>query len=150
LCWHNVNKKSFPLPIIGGRSKDRHCFRDKERPVRKGYPPYRIRAIVYTLIETGMRRATVRNIDLADVDFEKRLVNVEEKGGRTHGYKISRKGISAIEDYVAQERAADFMKWKSPAMFLSPATCAHGGGRLNPRVINTVWNEVCNLAGVRG
>ena len=57
-----------------------------------------------------MRKAAVRNIDLADVDFEKRLVNVEEKGSRTHGYKISREGISAIKDYVAKERAANFKK----------------------------------------
>jgi integrase len=35
-------------------------------------------------------------------------------------------------------------------LFLSPATNAHGGGRLNPRVINTVFNEVCSLAGVEG
>jgi site-specific recombinase XerD len=97
-----------------------------------------------------MRRAAVRNIDLADVDFERRLVSVEEKGGRTHGYKISREGISAIEDYVAKERAADFKKWKSPALFLSPITNAHGDGRLNTRVINTVFNEVCSLAGVEG
>jgi len=39
---------------------------------------------------------------------------------------------------VAKERAADYKKWKSPALFLSPATNAHGNGRLNPRVINTV------------
>ena len=138
------------LPIVGGRSKDRHRFRNKQRPMRKGYRPYRNRAIVYTLIETGMRRAAVRNIDLADVEFEKRLINVEEKGGRTHGYKISREGISAIEDYVAKERVPDFKKWKSPSLFLSPATNAHGDGRLNPRVINTVFNEVCSLAGVEG
>jgi integrase len=60
--------------------------------VRKGYRPFRNRAIVYTLIETGMRRAAVRNIDLEDVDFERRLINVEKKGGRTHGYKISGRG----------------------------------------------------------
>jgi integrase len=135
------------LPVIGGRSKDRSRYRGKERPMRKGYRPYRNRAIVYTLIETGMRRAAIRNIDLADVDFERRLVSVEEKGGRTHGYKNSREGISAIEDYVAKERTADFKKWKSPALFLSPATNTHGDGRLNSRVINTVWNEVCELAG---
>ena len=40
-------------------------------------------------------------------------------------FKISREGISAIEDYVAKERAADFKKWKSLALFLSPATNAH-------------------------
>jgi len=95
-----------------------------------------------------MRQAAVRSIDLADVDFEKRLISVEEKGGRTHGYKISREGISAIEDYVADERAADFAKWQSPALLLSPGTNTHGDGRLNSRVINTVFNAVCSLAGV--
>ncbi len=49
-----------------------------------------------------------------------------------------------------EERAADFKKWKSPALFLSPITNAHGDGRLNPRVINTVFNEVCSLTGVKG
>ncbi len=138
------------LPIVGGRSKDRHRFRDKQRLVRKNYRAFRNRAIVYALIETGIRRAAIRNIDLDDVDFEKRLINVEEKGGRTHGYKISREGIAAIEDYVTQERTADFKKWQSPALVLSAATTAHDAGRLNPRVINTVWNEVCELGGVGG
>ena len=43
-----------------------------------------------------------------------------------------------------------FKKWKSPALFLSPATNAHGDGRLNPRLINTAFNEVCSLVGVEG
>jgi integrase len=38
----------------------------------------------------------------------------------------------------------------SSALFLSPATNPHGNGRLNPKVINTAWNEVCRLAGVEG
>jgi len=138
------------LPTLGGRSKDRNRFRDKDRPMRKGYRPFCNRAIVYALIETGMRRAAVRNIDPANVDFERRLVSVEEKGGRAHGYKLLREGIAAIEDYVEDERTADFEKWKSPALFLSPSTNTHGNGRLNSRVINTVFNEVCSLAGVVG
>jgi integrase len=138
------------LPIVGGRSKDRSRYRGQERPQRKGYRAWRNRAIVYCLIETGMRRAAVRNIDLNKVDFEKRLISVLEKGGRTHGYKISRQGIDAIEDYVVKERAADFKKWQSPALFLSPATNAHGNGRLRVSVINTVWGKVCRLAGIAG
>ena len=39
---------------------------------------------------------------------------------------------------------------KSPALFLSPAANAHGDGRLKPRVINTVFSEVCSMAGVEG
>jgi integrase len=116
--------------------------------MRKSYRPYRNRAIVYTLIETGMRRAAVRNLNLEDVDFKKRSVSVEEKGGRKHTYKISSGGLAAIKDYVDQERAGDNKKWKSPALFLSAATISHGNGRLNVRAVNTVWNEVCELAGV--
>ena len=126
------------------------AFGTKNGPCAKGYRPFRNRAIVYALIETGMRQAAVRNIDFDDVDFERRLVLVEEKGGRTHGDKISREGIAAIEYYAAKERAGNFKKWKSPALFLSAAPNAHGNGRLNPRVINTVFNEVCSLAGVEG
>ena len=54
----------------GGLSRDRHRFRKvKNRPKRKGYRPYRNRAIVYTLIETGMRRKAVTQITLKDVNF---------------------------------------------------------------------------------
>jgi integrase len=136
------------LRVMGGRSKDRHRYRGKERPERKGYRPYRNRAIVYTLIETGMRRAAVRNLNLKDINFKKKAVRVEEKGGRQHEYKISSEGLAAIADYIERERNEDFLKWQSPALFLSARTTAHGNGRLNPRVVNTIWNEICKQAGM--
>jgi len=138
------------LPLVGGLSKDRNRYRGRQRPQRKGYRPYRNRAMVYCLIETGMRRAAVRNLNLKAVDFKKRNVSAEEKGGHTHKYKISREGLGAIKDYIEKERAQDFKRWRSPALFLSPASTPHGAGRLNPKVINTAWNEVCRLAGVEG
>jgi integrase len=56
------------LPVIGGRSRDRRRCQDveflDERPRREGYRPFRNRAIIYTLLETGMRRAEVTSIDL--------------------------------------------------------------------------------------
>lgn len=138
------------LPLVGGRSRDRHRYRSQERPQRKGYRPFRNRAIVYTLIETGMRRAAVRNLNIKDVNFKKRSVSAEEKGGRKHTYKITSEGLDAIKDYIEKERGEDFKRWRSPALFLSPTTTPHGNGRLSPKVINTVWNEACQLAGVEG
>jgi integrase len=138
------------LPLVGGRSRDRHRYRGQDRPRRKGYRPYRNRATIYTLVETGMRRAAVRNLNLGDIDLNHKILTVEEKGGLKHKYKITAEGLAAIQDYLEHERQADAKKWKSPALFLSPHTTAHGTGRLNPRVINTVWNEVCALAGVEG
>jgi integrase len=138
------------LPLTGGKSRDRHRFRGQDRPKRKGYRPYRNRAIVYTLVETGMRRAAVRNLNVRDVSIKQKTLSVEEKGGLKHKYKITAEGLRAIQDYLEKERGEDFKRWHSAALFLSPATTAHGSGRLNPRVINTVWNQVCDLAGVEG
>jgi site-specific recombinase XerD len=56
--------------------------------------------------------------------------------------------MAAINDYLEQERAVDHEKWQSHALFLSPATNPHGDGRLTPKVINTVCNQVRDFAGV--
>ena len=56
---------------IGGESKDRNRNKGgEERPKRKGYRAWRNRAVIYCLLETGMRRASVVNLDLEDVDFK--------------------------------------------------------------------------------
>src|SRR5215813_13833409 len=58
-------------------------YKTGERPRRTGYRPYHNRAIVFTLIETGMRRAAVTHLDLAQVDLDGRRLTVVEKGGAT-------------------------------------------------------------------
>jgi integrase len=88
------------LPSVAGRSKDRR--RNKrvdpvDRPMRKNARPWRNRAIVYTLIETGMRRAAVVNLNIEGIDWEQRLMAVIEKGGMTHSYPISDQGLQAIK-----------------------------------------------------
>jgi integrase len=136
---------------IGGLSKSRRRYvGEKERPRRKGYRPYRNRAIIYTLIETGMRRRAVTAVNILDVDSDKRKITVEEKGGMRHAYQISREGISAIMDYIQKERSIDDEKWNSPAVFLSPCTNPHGNGRLTVKVINQIWDDVCKVADVKG
>ncbi len=95
------------LLVAGGLSKDRKRYKPAERPRRKGYRPYRNRAVVYALIETGMRRAAVTKLNLDDVDFRRKLIAVEEKGGYTHSYQISQEGLRAIQDYLTKERAED-------------------------------------------
>ena len=138
------------LLTIGGRSRDRKRYRTGERPRRTGYRPYRNRAIVYTLIETGMRRAAVTHLDLAQVDLTGRRLTVVEKGGATHTYQISREGAQALQDYLGHERAQDAGRWPSPALFLAAASVPQGTGRLTVGVVNTVWNAVCRVAQVQG
>lgn len=138
----------------GGRSKSRRRYAKAgemgERPCRKGYRSWRNRAIIYTLMETGMRRAAVTRIDLVDVDMERRKITVEEKGGARHAYEISREGMEAIKAYIEHERSLDNDKWRSPALFLTSSTMAHSNGRLTVRAINQIWDEVCAAARVEG
>ncbi len=139
------------LLLIGGRSKDRNRNRNADnRPKRKGYRPLRNRAIVYTLIETGMRRRAVTSLDVDGVDFKKATVSVEEKGGVIHSYHISREGLEAIKRYIKEELPIDYKKWNSPALFLTACTSPNGDGRMAVKLINSIWNEVSRIAGVEG
>jgi integrase len=135
---------------IGGISKDRRRSRQSnERQKRKGYRAYRNRAILYCLIETGMRRAAIVNVNLADIDFLNRQILVTEKGNVQHSYLISKEGTKALEDYLRAERKKDNEKWNSPAFFLSASTSAKSNGRLTTRTVNNIWKDVCQLAGVK-
>lgn len=140
------------LPVIGGRSKDKRRNKTipaNERPQRKGYRPWRNRAIVYALVETGIRRAEVCSIDLADIDFNRRSLLIIQKGGEQRRCQISREGLQAIQDYVEKERDIDVGYWKkSPALFLPSDTVRRSNGRLDPAMINRIMKEVCQVAGV--
>ncbi len=142
------------LLITGGRSRDRrrNVREDRrapnKRPRRKGYRAYRNRAVVYTLIETGMRRQAVTRINLEDIDFKKQTIAVEEKGGVRHRYQISKEGLLAIKDYIERERDIDFKRWNTPALFITTATTQKGNGRLSAWMINQIWNKACEMAGV--
>ena len=136
------------LLLVGGRSRDRHRHGGATPPQRKSFRPYRNRAIIYTLIETGMRRSAITSLNLVDIDFDRRILSMVEKGGSVQPYPISKQGLAAISDYLEQERVGDQEKWQAHALFLSALCNPHGDGRLTPRVINTVWNQVRDYAGV--
>lgn len=136
------------LLTIGGLSRDRSRHKGERRPQRKGYRPYRNRAILYTLIETGMRRAAITKIDLVGVNRKNSTISTIEKGGSVQTYPISKDGIEAIIDYLERERGLDFAKWQSPSLFLAASSVSRGDGRLSPKTVNNVWNEIRDKAGV--
>ncbi len=142
------------LVQIGGRSKDRNRYPKGKRPTRKRYRPYRNRAIIYTLIETGMRRAAVSSINVSGVDFEKREIETIEKGGRQQLYDIGAGGIAAIQDYLNNEREDDATFADSPALFLptpgGKKSSKNNCPRISVRLINYIWDQVCAQAGVEG
>jgi integrase len=138
------------LLTIGGLSRDRKRYKTGQRPRRKGYRPYRNRAILYTLIETGMRRGAITKLDVGHVDGRRKTLTVQEKGGYTHTYQISQEGLQAIQAYLTHERPLDAEHWHSPALFLPAFTMAHSSGRLAVLAVSEIWNAVCRLANVHG
>jgi len=141
------------LPVTGRRSRDRSRYKGvpvTDRPVRKNFRPFRNRAMVYTLMETGMRREAVIRINLADVDFMAGTIAVQEKGRVVQTYSISQEGLMAIEDYIEKEREGDAAAWRSPVLFARawPCSTKAGNGNLSPWSVNQVWNQVCEEAGI--
>lgn len=138
------------LLTTGATSKDRNRYKGKERPQRKDYRPYRNRAIIYTLIETGMRRAAITRIDLDGVDVKRSQVRVIEKGDVVQVYDISREGMRAITDYLEHGRPRDAENIDSAALFLPFGGRKHSSGYLSVRSVWKIWNHVTEAAGVEG
>ena len=69
------------------------------------------------MIETGIRRSAITNLNLADIDFDRRILSALEKGGSVQPYPISKQGMSAISDYLELERAGDQEKCSPMASF---------------------------------
>ncbi len=134
------------LVMMGGLSKDRSRYPGKEKPQRKNYRPYRNRAIIYTLIETGMRRGGLTNIRLDQVDFKKSMITTVEKGGDQHTYPISKQGLLAIKDYIEKERQADTAYWENPSSLFISAAGSKGNGSISTRLINYIWDNTCQQA----
>ena len=113
--------------------------------------PFRDRAIIYMLIETGMRRAAVTNLLYEDVDFENLKISVYEKGEQWAEIAMSKPAANALNDYLVNERNKDNRKLKSPYLFLptnknSKAKDKPGEKseyKLTPRSINVIWDFVC-------
>lgn len=139
-----------------GKSKDRvraqRALKRGEDPRRhKSARPYRNRAIVYLLIESGIRREAITTLDLDQVDFatgELREVLQKDKRRRVC-VLVSKEGLAALQDYVTHERTQDAPHWPtSPALFLPAPDRTNSTGRLTVINVNGIWNRVRKLAAV--
>ncbi len=141
------------LPKNQGRSRDRRRHpgvEPAERPVRPGARPWRNRAMIYGLIETGMRRAALVALEASGIDWARSTLKVVEKGGAAHAYAISRQGLAALQDYAERERPADAAAFPAARAFFLPAAGRRSDGRLAPIQVNRVWDDVCQAAAVEG
>ena len=115
--------------------------------------PLRDRAIVHLILGTGLRRAEVTGLDLAQLDpadpaglrrvKKAKLNDVRGKGRTSRSVFLGRDARHALADYLEAERPGDADD-QSEALFLAACSIAarRPGGRLSPRSVNTIVGEI--------
>jgi site-specific recombinase XerD len=115
--------------------------------------PLRDRAIVHTLLSTGLRREELVNLDLDQVTpntpaalrtaKRAKISGARGKGGTSRNVFLSADGRTALADYLEHERPLDANE-TSAALFLSAASISsrQRDGRLSPRSINLICEQV--------
>ncbi|HEY6327489.1 MAG TPA: tyrosine-type recombinase/integrase [Candidatus Cybelea sp.] len=99
----------------------------------------RDRAILELLYASGIRRAEVAGVRLADVDLAERTIRVTGKGNKERTVVINRAAAAAIEDYLrVRPRSAD------PALFLGRT-----GRALTPKHVWRIFRDIYRVSGVQ-
>ena len=128
----------------------RHRGGGQAPAVHRHARPLRDRAIVHLILGTGLRRAEVTGLDLAQLDpaglrrvKKARLNDVRGKGRTSRSVFLGRDARHALADYLESERPGDADE-QSEALFLAAASIAarRPGGRLSPRSVNTIVGEI--------
>jgi site-specific recombinase XerD len=108
--------------------------------------PLRDRAIVHLLLGTGLRRAEITGLNLAQLDpadpaglrrvKKARLNDVRGKGRTSRSVFLGRDARNALADYLEAERPGDADD-QSEALFLAASSIAarRPGGRHSPRSV---------------
>lgn len=75
-------------------------------------------AIIMIFLTTGIRKSAMVKLDISNVDFNKRVLWVTDKGSRVHAYKLNDMTFDAIVDWL-NKRKELFGDTKEDALFLT-------------------------------
>lgn len=96
-------------------------------------------AILELLYASGIRRAEVAGVRLADVDLAERTIRITGKGNKQRTVVINRTAAAAIEAYLrVRPRSPD------PRLFLG-----RGGSGLTPKHVWRIFNNIYRVSGVQ-
>lgn len=74
--------------------------------------------IIMLLMGTGMRETALTEIDIDDIDLNNNLLNIVDKGNKTHTYYLNNKTIVVIKNWI-EERRKFFPNIETHALFLT-------------------------------
>ena len=96
-------------------------------------------AIMELFYASGLRRAELAGIELANVDLAERTISVIGKGNKERTVVINKTAAAAIETYLrVRPRSAD------SALFLG-----RGGKGLTPKHVWRIFNDIYRMSGVQ-
>ena len=96
-------------------------------------------AIMELFYASGLRRAELAGVRLADVDLAERTIRVTGKGNKERLVVINRAAADAIEAYLrVRQRSAD------PALFLG-----RGGKALTPKHVWRIFRDIYRVSGIQ-
>ncbi|SFF87546.1 integrase/recombinase XerD [Halopelagius inordinatus] len=105
------------------RTEPNPLSEDEVREILGAAKTYRDTAILRVLVSSGIRKSELANLDISDVDLERRRLTIREgKGNKDRTAIVSSKCADAIETYLLRREDVE-----SDALFLS-----RYGNRLTP------------------
>ncbi|WP_119795616.1 tyrosine-type recombinase/integrase [Paenibacillus thiaminolyticus] len=128
-------------------------WKGKQAPLKKNARPKRDRAIVFMLLDTGIRREMIVNLNLDQLDPNEpdklrksrkaKLLNVQGKGMTLVNKSLSSDLRKALADYIEHERVRDTDE-NSKALFLTALSIPERrpGGRMHVRSINRILQKI--------
>ncbi len=75
-------------------------------------------AIIMIFLTTGIRKSAMVNLDISNVDFERKVLWVTDKGSKVHAYKLNDVTFEAIINWI-NKRKELFGDTKEDALFLT-------------------------------
>jgi site-specific recombinase XerD len=135
--------KEKPVPVI----PDDELIKLLQTAAGRDFISLRDTAIIRTLLDTGVRRGELVNIDMADVDLAHHEVTVTGKGGHTRIVPLSPKTVLALRKYLrarAQRPAGT-----SRPLFLSIRPNDRGEHRLTGGGVGEMVTRRCKEADLK-
>jgi site-specific recombinase XerD len=126
------------LPVVLREDDVARLLRTPAPAGRTEFQKYRDRAILEVLYASGIRRAEVASLDLADVDLERRIMRVTGKGNKQRTVLINEAAADAMRAYLGYRPRTN-----AAAFFIG-----RRGERLGVRAIWEIVRTIERLSGL--
>ena len=121
-------------------------FRLLERPDREKPLGLRDLAVLEVLYSCGIRAGELEGLNIANIDFNERLVKVTGKGNRERVVPIGRQALKAVRNYL--DATHTIRKKQGEVLPESPLFINFRGGRLSARSIGRIIKKYVKETGL--